>query len=165
MRVYLKALFKCKYPVKLNEKWLTPAIKLPTNLLRCWYVNWLMGAHKFHSDSDKELKSQARLFMAYDGALDCPGRDTDEFVNLCVDRLGETITYWEGRTPPRVEMILAFDDPEKYPYQYVKWKTRLVKYNVVKYVRKHYTWISLSVLLALLNVLSLLLINYIYGEI
>lgn len=159
MKTFLMALLKCRYPVGLETKWLKPATSLPTKTLRSLYSRWLLRAYAFHNNTQKEMLSTSRLFIAYDGALSCPGRDSEEAMDLFIDRMDESVSYWCGKVSPRVEINIAFNDPEKFPYQYVKWKTRVTKYNVRRYVNENYTWISFSVLLVLMNILSLLIIN------
>jgi len=163
MKTYLKALLRCKVPAKLNNNWLRPIMWLhKLKLVKCahkvsyWYVN----AYNWHEDTRKEMLSHSRLFLAYDGALGehGHGRDTDEFCQYVVDRMGESMLYFQGRIAPRVEMEIAFDDPERFPYQYVKWTTRLHIFNITHHIRKHYTWISFSVLLILIQVLTLILL-------
>lgn len=162
MNTYFRALSKCKLPVKLNDNWIRPVIWMHNlKLKRLAEITSLSGlkCYQWHEDSHKSMLAQSRLFLAYDGALDNYGRDTDEFVNDMSMRMGESMEFWQGRVAPRVEMSIAFDDPERFPYQYVKWTTRLNIFNTVSYIRKHYTWISFSVLLILVNILTIMLLG------
>ncbi len=163
MKTYLKALSRCKVPAKLNENWIRPIVwahKINHRLGRALSA-WYIGAYNWHKDTYKEMLSHSRLFLAYDGALGehGHGRDTSEFCQYVVDRMGESVLYFQGRIAPRVEMEIAFDDPERFPYQYVKWTTRWRVHQAVTYVRRHYTWISFSVLLILIQILTLILLT------
>ena len=162
MKTYIRALLKCRVPAKLNENWLRPTVwahKINHKLGRV-FCEWYIGAYKWHEETNKNMLSQARLFIAYDGALGehGHGRDTSEFLQYTMDRMAESMEFWQGRVAPRVEMAIAFDDPERFPYQYVKWSTRIFIFSVKSHIRKHYTWISFSVLLVLIQILILLII-------
>lgn len=162
MNTYFRALSKCRLPVELNDTWLRPiawAYKINKSKLGPKVAVWFMEAYNWHEESHKTMLSQSRLFIAYDGALDNYGRDTNEFVNDMAMRMAESVEFWQGKVAPRVEMSIAFDDPERFPYQYVKWTTRLNIFNTVNYIRKHYTWISFSVLLVLVNILTIMLLG------
>lgn len=163
MRVYLKALLKCKVPVNLNNTWIRPVVwvhKVNHRLGRV-YSRWYIDSYTWHKDTHKEMLSQSRLFIACDGALGehGHGRDTSEFCQYVADRMEESMMFFAGQVAPRVEMEIAFDDPERFPYQYVKWSTKLNTFKVKNYLKKNYTWMSFLVLLILTQVLTLLIIK------
>ena len=121
---------------------------------------WYLNAYEWHKKTQDDMLSHSRIFLAYDGALGehGHGRDTSEFCEYVVDRMGESMLYFTGRIAPRVEMEIALDDPGRFPYQYVKWVTRIKWFNFIRHINNHYTWISFSVLLILIQVLTLLII-------
>lgn len=162
MKTYFKALRKCHVHVKLNDNWLLPVMwlyKLKLGVIAKPLTHLGLKAYKWHEATKEEMLSQSRLFIAYDGALSCAGRDTDEFIHDCINRMGESMEFFMGRVSPRVEMEIAFDDPDRFPYQYVKWTTLINIYLIRNYLSKHKLWISITGILITTNVITMLFLG------
>ena len=162
MKIYLKALRKCHLHVKLNDKWLRPVMwlyKLKLKTLAGSLSHLGLKSYQWHEKTKAEMLSQSRLFIAYDGALSCAGRDSEEFINDCARGMDESLQYFMGCVAPRVEMEIAFDDPERFPYQYVKWRTLLNIYLVKSYLAKHKVWICTTGILATANIITLIFLG------
>ena len=157
MKTYIKALGKCHVPVKLDAKWLGALMFLYKIKLGKLVTPVFLKAYNWHDDTEKEMLSHSRLFLGYDGALDCAGRDTDEFIADVGMRMAESAEFFMGRVAPRVEMSIAFDDPDRFPYQYVKWTTLLNIYLVKEYLNKHKLWIAITGLLITTNIMTIFL--------
>lgn len=162
MNTYFTALFACRVHTKLNDNWLRPIMwlyKLKLKFLAEPFTHWMLECYTWHENSKDKMLSQSRLFLGYDGALGEHGlgRDSSEFVEYVVDRMGESMLFFQGRVAPRVEMEIALDDPERFPYYYVKWVTLLNLFKIRRYFSVHRTWISFSVLLILIQILTLLI--------
>ena len=156
----MKALGKCHVHVKLDAKWLGALTFLYKIKLGKLVTVPFLKAYEWHEDTAKEMLSQSRLFIAYDGALECAGRDTDEFMADCMMRMSESAAFFMGEVSPRVEMSIAFDDPERFPYQYVKWTTLLNMYSAKAYLNKHKLWISITGALLTINIITILFLTF-----
>ena len=104
MCLFLKALMKCAPPFRLCEKHLKPIIFLNSihpKLSKPYasLVAWSIGVR---SDEEKLLYKNARLFIAYDDAME-GGRDQEWWFKKCADRWAETAEYWAGKcTSPSI---------------------------------------------------------------
>jgi len=159
MKTYFKALRKCHVPVKLNANWLRPVMwlyKLKLGVLATPLSHLGLKAYNWHEETAAEMLSHSRLFIAYDGALECAGRDTDEFIDNCARGMDESLQFFMGKVAPRVEMSIAFDDPDRFPYQYVKWTTLINIYLAKEYLNRHKLWIAVAEILITTNIIAII---------
>lgn len=159
MITFMKALSRCKPPVTLELNQLKWIIRLHKLGLYKYIEKYYLGAYHWHKEQDELMMRDARLFIAYDGAFECAGRDTDEFIYQISRGIDESLAYMCGKVSPRVEMCIAFEDPEKYPYYYVKWKTLINIFKIKTHVVKHEPWIWFSLALISLQALTLVYIT------
>ncbi len=156
MKTYIKALRKCHVPVKLNKKWLGALLFLYRIKLGKLATVPFLKAYNWHEKTAAEMLSHSRLFIAYDGALACAGRDSEEFINDCARGMDESLQFFRGEVAPRVEMSIAFDDPDRFPYQYVKWTTLINIYLAKEYLNKHKLWIAIAGILITTNIITII---------
>lgn len=149
MKTYLKCLSECTIPFKLNCFYLRPYVvlsKVCKPLGKAY--GKLMVSHTQKREAEcKRMYANARLFLAYDGALEC-GRDQAWWFKKCEDSFSETVEYWMGEVPVRASYYMAMDDPMTYPHAYVKWVTYRSIYKAHGYFNKHKVWIVISLLQA-----------------
>lgn len=142
METYLKCLLRCVPRVRVCEEHLKPIVKLNaiSHNLSSLYSKFFLHCVKTIEAEQKDMYSQARLFIAYDRALE-GGRDQDWWFEQCNEMMDETIEYWQGRTPSRVQYELSKDDPQRFPLAYVYWQNRIAWLRASSFVRDNKYWL------------------------
>ncbi len=141
METYLKCLLKCKLPLRICDAHLKPVLLLGNvcKPLSTLYARFFVHCVTAIEAEQKLMYSQARLFIAYDGALE-GGRDQDWWFKQCADRMAETVQYWAGTVPSRVSYCMAMDSPMEYPHAYVKWRTYEAYYRAKAFTLTNKYW-------------------------
>lgn len=147
METYLKCLLKCTVPFRICDAHLKPVVWLNkvSSTAATLYARFFVHCVSKRDDERKLMYQNARLFIAYDGALE-GGRDQDWWLEICANRMAESIEYWSGRTPARVSYEMAHDEPLKYPNTYVYWKTWETYFKVKRHIVTHKYWIIASLI-------------------
>lgn len=143
METYLKCLLRCVPRVELTDRHLNNILFLHKihGKLGGLYSKLYLKCFNLHKDEQKDMYKMARLFIAYDGALE-GGRDQDWWFKQCVDRMGESTTYWSGETPFRVKYEMSKDDPQRYPLTFVYFKHRMLYFTVRSFIIKNKYWLA-----------------------
>ncbi len=143
VETYLKALLKCVPRAATNDRQMVP-IKLLSKLNKktgAIYTNsWLYCLKKLE-DEHKDMYQQARIFMAYEGALSC-GRDQAWWFEQVASTMGESAEYWAGRVPNRVQYEMSVAEPLRYPNTYVYWQNRIAFFKAKHFVVKNKYWLA-----------------------
>lgn len=148
LETYLKALLKYVPNFKLDKQQLALVFKLTKTCpsLGKAYVKFMTHClNKRHAENTL-MYNNARLFIAYDGALEC-GRDQDWWFKMAADQMAETVEYWKGQTPVRVSYCMAKEEPLKYPISYVQWVHLEVYYKTKHFVAENKYWLLLTTIL------------------
>ncbi|AFV51128.1 hypothetical protein MS_049 [Vibrio phage VPMS1] len=148
LETYLKALLKYVPNFKLDKQQLALVSKLTKicpSLCKV-YVKFMAHCLDKRNAESKLMYSNARLFIAYDGALEC-GRDQDWWFEMATNQMAETVEYWSGQTPARVSYCMSKEDPLKYPISYVQWVHLEVYYKTKHFIFENKYWLILTAIL------------------
>ncbi|QQK88537.1 hypothetical protein [Vibrio phage PH669] len=151
METYLKALLKCTLPLRICESHLKPAFYLSkvNGKLANLYGRLFVYCVKKREEEEKRMYAMARLFIAYDGALE-GGRDQDWWFEQCASRMSESIEYWSGKVPTRVQYEMSCAEPMEYPMAYVYWQNRIGYFRAKEFLTRNKYWIAAVAILGVL---------------
>lgn len=151
MEMFLKCLLKWRPDVGICQPILTILLKITKLSPYIGHKLALLYVHccKVNHEEFKRMYRNARLFIAYDGALE-GGRDQDWWFEACRSRWAETADYWAGNIPPRVSYCMALDSPLEYPNAYVKWKVLETVFTVYSHLKLHRYWVAATLVMALI---------------
>lgn len=144
-------------PFRLCSSHLKILIFAHNNLPESWakvVMKWFVKHFEGYEAECKTLHSRSRIFMGYEGALSCPGRDSHEFIQLVSRGFAEMDYYFDGRVAPRVSLEMSKDNPEEYPTHYLLWSYRAEVFNFHKYLNRNFYWLITTSMLS-----SILLFN------
>lgn len=119
-----------------NEWWLR-RIKLEKSLwlvrvltaLKAKRTTRLLAHHwrrqmKYESQQAQRIRAHGRVFLGYEGSLDChgtAGRDTGAFCDAVFSRMAESFDFLRGQTSERVYYNIVMNHPSDFPLDHFKY--------------------------------------------
>lgn len=88
-----------------------------------WLVKHWTAQMKYEEEYRKKLNGMARVTLGYEGALECPGRDSQEFFDRVWDSMAESIQFWQGTVSPRLHRVICLNNPSMFPLDAWKYMT------------------------------------------
>lgn len=99
--------------------------------------NHLSEQLAYNQEMTRKMWGMARIFMGYEGALECPGRDSEEFFDRVIRDMLEAELFFKGIVPPRVAMQIALNNPQKFPLDNLQARGRLLIVTALRATQKH----------------------------
>lgn len=89
---------------------------------------------KYELDYYKKMRGLGRLFLGYEGSLDCygaPGRDSSEFHEAVFSRMAESLEFIAGRVSRRVHFEVVMNNPKSFPLDHLKYRILILAHKAI----------------------------------